>query len=248
MNQLNQTMEEYQKANKKLFMMRIEQKIFDMADTEEVVSILKESGFAAISLICTDGLNACLTLAEKLVSSMNMPVVLETGFHKVFTYGIAQFAQDAARAGISGVRIPDLPFEEQGQLAVYLLEEDGPFLIREITPSSGDRIVQNMQFARGFIWCSSEGNVDFLSGLQGDPYMFFLYAVEAAATRPVLLEFGNRCPGDLSAYLESADGAIVGNALIEDFRRRGYSAKLLREYALRFRKKEKDSKTGIKNS
>ena len=137
-------------------------------------------------------------------------------------------------AGISGIRIPDLPFEEQGQLAVYLLDEEGPFLIREITPASGDRIIQNMQFARGFIWCSSEGNMEFLSSLQGDPLVFYLYAVEAAATRPVLLDFDSRYLSGLESYLESADGAIVGKELMDVFRREGYSSKKLKEFCSRF--------------
>lgn len=241
MNRLNQTLEQYRKVDKKLFMMRLEQRIFQLMESdeaiakpEEVASVLKESGFGGISLICTDALNDCLELAKTFSLRLRYPVILETGFHKILKYGIADFARDAAQAGVSGIRVPDLPFEEQGQLAVYLLDESGPFLIREITPASGDRIIQNMQFARGFVWCSNEGNVEFLSELQGDPYMFYLYAVEAAATLPVLLEFGSRCYGDLENYLGSADGVIVGNDLIDRFRREGYSSKGLREYCGRF--------------
>lgn len=234
MNQLNRVMERYKRAENKLFVMRFEQKTFQTATPDEVVSILNESNFGAISLICTDGLKDCLALSGTLAIQLKMPVILETEFHKVLKYGIANFAKEAAQNGISGIRIPDLPFEEQGQMAVYLLEEDGPFLIREITPASGDRIVQNMQFARGFIWCSNEGNVEFLSQLKGDPHVFYLYAVEAAATLPVLLEFHSRCYGDLENYLVCADGAIVGNDLMDHFRREGYSSKALREYCSRF--------------
>lgn len=234
MNQLNQVMNQYRKTDKKLFVMRMEQSIFQTAKPDELVPILKEGGFGAISLICTDRLEECLKLAESLTVPWKLPVILETDFHWILKMGIADFAKAAAQAGVSGIRVPDLPFEEQGQLAVYLLEEEGPFLIREITPASGDRIIQNMQFARGFIWCDREGNVQFLSELQGDPYVFYLYAVEAAATLPILLEFNSRCLGDLENYLNSADGAIVGNDLMDRFHKEGYSSKALREYCSRF--------------
>ncbi|MDD7389827.1 MAG: tryptophan synthase subunit alpha [Lachnospiraceae bacterium] len=234
MNQLNRILTENQETGKKLMVLRMEQKALQSAPADEVVSILKEKKFGGISLICTDALAECLKLAEELACRQQMPVILETGFHKVLKYGIADFAKAAASAGISGIRIPDLPFEEQGQLAVYLLDEDGPFLIREITPASGDRIIQNMQYARGFVWCSSEGNTEFLSGLEGDPLIYYLYAVEAAATRPVLLDFGNRYYSELQEYLNSADGAIVGRDLIETFRRDGYSSRLLSEFCGRF--------------
>lgn len=233
MNQLNQMIEQYQKNQKKLFVMRMEQQNFQTAVPEDVVSILKEEGFAALSLVCNGSLKDCLKLTAQ-ITDKEMPVVLEAAFHKILRYGLAEFARDAASAQISGIRVSDLPFEEQGQLAVHLLDEEGPCLIREITPASGDRIVQNMQFARGFIWCSKEGNVDFLSALDGDPYVFYLYAVEAAATRPVLLDFGSRCLGELENYLDFADGAIVGTDLMAVFSKEGYSSSALKEYCGRF--------------
>lgn len=234
MNQLNQIISDKQKNGEKLFMLRVEQDILENVPLGEMVSILKEKNFNAICLVCTGALESCMELSENLIGSLHMPVVLETSFHRVIKYGMAEFAKAAGRAGISGIRIPDLPFEEQGQLAVYLLDEEGPFLIREITPASGDRIIQNMQFARGFIWCSSEGNMEFLSSLQGDPLVFYLYAVEAAATRPVLLDFDSRYLSGLESYLESADGAIVGKELMDVFRREGYSSKKLKEFCSRF--------------
>lgn len=234
MNQLSRILTDNQDTGKKILVLRMEQKTLESAPLKEVASILKEKNFDAVSLICTGSLADCLKLAEDMACRQQLPVILETGFHKVLKYGIAGFAKAAASAGISGIRIPDLPFEEQGQLAVYLLDEEGPFLIREITPSSGDRIIQNMQYARGFVWCSSEGNTEFLSGLEGDPLIYYLYAVEAAATRPVFLDFGSRHYDDLQEYLNSADGAIVGNDLIESFRREGYSPRMLSEFCSRF--------------
>ena len=234
MNQLNSILAENQDTGKKLFVIRMEQTILETAPLKEAVSILKEKKFGAVSLICTDSLDDCLKLAKDLIQGHQIPVILETVFHKILKYGIGKFAEAAASAGISGIRVPDLPFEEQGQMAVYLLDEEGPFLIREISPASGDRIIQNMQFARGFVWCSSEGNMEFLSGLEGDPLFFYLYAVEAAATRPVLLDFGSRHYCNLQEYLASADGAIVGNDLMDSFRREGYSSRLLSEFCGRF--------------
>ncbi|MDO5410684.1 MAG: tryptophan synthase subunit alpha [Lachnospiraceae bacterium] len=234
MNQFNQMIKQYQEENRKLFMLRMEQNVFQSAVPAAAASILKEEGFGAVNLICTDSLEKCLELAGIFTHRLDLPVVLETGFHKILKYGLAAFAKKAAEAGISGIRVPDLPFEEQGQLAVYFLEEEGPFLIREITPASGDRIIQNMQFARGFIWCSSSGNMEFLSSLEGDPCTFYLYAVEAAATLPVLLDFNTNSYEEVEKYLPSADGVIAGNNLIDRLRREGYSSQLLREYCHSF--------------
>lgn len=234
MNQLNAVFQSNQKSGGKLLALRLEQQVLQGLDLHRVAQVLREAGIGAVSLVCSDNLQICLKLAGQLAKEEGLPVILETDFHKVFRMGTPGFAKAAAENGVSAVRIPNLPFEEQGQLAVYLLDEDGPFLVREITPASGDRIVQNMQFARGFIWCSSKGNVEFLSGLPGDPYIFYLYAVEAAATQPVMLEFGSRNRAELADYLDLADGAIIGDDLTEQFRAEGFSWELLQEYCNRF--------------
>lgn len=234
MNQLNQLLESYQSNGKKLRMLRLEQSVFQTAVPAAVTTVMKENQFEAICLIATLDLEDCLSLCKTLACRLEMPVVLEVAFHKVLRYGISRFAEMAGSAGVSGIRVPDLPFEEQGQLAVHLLDEEGPFLIREVTPASGDRIIQNMQFARGFIWCSNQGNVEFLSSLAGDPLTFYLYAVEAAATRPFLLDFNSKSYGEAEKYLDAAAGMIVGEDLADEIRENGYSADLLRQYCSRF--------------
>lgn len=234
MNQLNAVFQSNQKSGTKLLTLRLEQQALRDIDLHQVSELLHTSGIEAISLICTGSIQECLDLAKQFAKMEGIPVILETDFHKVFRMGTAAFAKAAAESCVSAVRIPNLPFEEQGQLAVYMLDEEGPFLVREITPASGDRIVQNMQFARGFIWCSNQGSIDFLSGLPGDPYMFYLYAAEAAATQPVMLEFGSRNREELEAYLDLADGAIIGDDLAEDFRSNGFSMEALETYCQKF--------------
>ena len=233
MNPMIEKLQHLEKENKKLFCIKLSEKILDNEIIQSQIQILKNSAIESVCLICSHNLQLCLDSAAQYVQA-GFCVILETGFHPVFRYGIPAFAQAAAKAGISGIRVPDLPFEEQGQLAVYLLDEDGPFLIREIAPSSGDRIVQNMQFARGFVWCSNAGNMDFLSQLPGDPLQFYMYAVEAAAVLPVLIDFGKNSREQLNDYLDSAAGAIIGSELIERFERGGYHPAAFGEYCSRF--------------
>lgn len=233
MNQMIERLQCCERDNRKLFCIRLPEKILDKANIQSQIEILKKSAIDGVCLVCSHNLQMCLDAAVLYVQA-GLSVILETDFHRIFRYGIPAFAKEAAKTGISGIRVPNLPFEEQGQLAVYLLEEDGPFLIREITPSSGDRIVQNMQFARGFVWCSSAGNMDFLSQLSGDPLQFYMYAVEAAAVLPVLLDFGKNSREQLDVYLESASGAVIGNELMERFEREGYQPAVLDEYCSRF--------------
>ena len=234
-NRLIQLLDKNQSSGEKLMIMRLNQSLIPVQEIESAVQILKESGFRAVCLVCDEDMEACLKSAAEFAAK-DMSVILETEFHKVFLYGIPDFARQAAASSVSGIRVPNLPFEEQGQLAVYLLDEEGPFLIREISASSGDRIVQNMQFARGLIWCTNQGNLDFLSGLDGDPYMFYLFAADAAATQPVIIDFGSTCRADMESYLEVVSGAVAGSGLAEQMQSCGYSADVLKSYCGQFQK------------
>src|SRR6185503_16676005 len=51
-----------------------------------------------------------LTLASKL-SGSHVPVVLMSYLNPIFKYGIEKFVEDAKNAGISGLIIPDAPFD-----------------------------------------------------------------------------------------------------------------------------------------
>ena len=93
-----------------------------------------------------------------------------------------------------------------------------------------------MQFARGLIWCTNQGNLDFLSGLDGDPYMFYLFAADAAATQPVIIDFSSTCRADMESYLEMVSGAVAGSGLAEQMQSCGYSADVLKSYCGQFQK------------
>lgn len=235
MNRLIQLLNNNQLSGEKLMIMRLNQSLIPVSEISSAAQILKENGFEAVCLVCDDDMDFCLKSAAEFAAN-DISVIFETDFHKVFLYGIPAFARQAAASSVSGIRVPNLPFEEQGQLAVYLLDEEGPFLIREISASSGDRIVQNMQFARGLIWCTNQGNLDFLSGLDGDPYMFYLFAADAAATQPVIIDFGSKCRADMENYLETVSGAVVGSGLAEQMQSAGYSADVLKSYCRQFQK------------
>ena len=157
-----------------------------------------------VLMISVDGnLEGCL----KMAAGIKGPVILEVCFHKVFCYGLAAFASDLQAAGLDAVRVPDLPYEERGQLAVHLLDLEGPFLISEITPASGDRIMAITQYARGFVWCSGRGVPGKLRELPGDPLEFYLYAVDAACPVPYVLDFPGMTENRLTTYAEAAEGA-----------------------------------------
>lgn len=234
MSILDEMFAQAEKYGKRILIMRLAQSLFDTASEKEVADTLKGYGMNLVTLRCTGNMNACLNLAGRLVKEQGLQVILESDFHKIYRYGLGNFAKDSKEADICGIHCPNLPLEEQNQLRIYLMEVEGACILSEIDPSSGDRIVDTMETAKGFLWTIKEGNMDFLSHLPGDPYTYFLFAAEAAATLPVVLDFNINSPADYEEYEMNMAGAVIGDALMRYFAAEGYNKEMLDAYCKRF--------------
>lgn len=58
-------------------------------------------------------------MVEKVSKKVTVPLVFLTYLNPVFKYGYKAFCRRCAEAGISGLIIPDLPFEERGELEPF---------------------------------------------------------------------------------------------------------------------------------
>lgn len=152
-----------------------------------------------------------LSLAKKLrrENDPDIPLVLRLSFHQVFRYGLEAFTDACTEAGVDGIRIPDLPMEEQPQLKVYLLKEGAPYLLQEICPQSGDRIPDVTGYAKGYVYCTADPALWDEQLEYGSMLSFFLYAAEAVCPIPLILEFKNMDREGMKPYLEIAAGMTV---------------------------------------
>ena len=138
-----------------------------------------------------------------------VPVALRLPFHQVFRYGLEAFTDACMEAGVDGLRILDLPMEEQPQLKVYLLKEGAPYLLQEICPQSGDRIPDVTGYAKGYVYCTADPAFWEEQTEYGNMLSFFLYAAEAVCPVPLVLDFKNTDEAGIREYLEIAGGRTV---------------------------------------
>ncbi len=152
-----------------------------------------------------------LALAKKLRREhhLEMPLALCLSFHQVFRYGLEAFTDACMEAGVDGIRIPDLPMEEQPQLKVYLLKEGAPYLLQGICPQSGDRIPDVTGYAKGYVYCTADPALWDEQLEYGNMLSFFLYAAEAVCPIPLILDFKNMDREGMQPYLETAAGMTV---------------------------------------
>ena len=93
-------------------------------------------------------------LTKKLRETITVPMVYMTYANVVFSYGCEKFAQKAADAGIDGLILPDVPYEEKEEFT-EVFDRYGLDLISMIAPTSEERIAMIAKEAKDFIYMVS---------------------------------------------------------------------------------------------
>jgi tryptophan synthase alpha chain len=161
---------------------------------------------------------------------VNVPIVLLTYYNPVFNYGVDAFFASCERIGIDGVIIPDLPFEEQGEVRPAA-DEHGVDIIQMVAPTSEDRIRRNVKNATGFVYVvSSMGVTGMRSEIETD-LDHMMKIIRETTDVPAAIGFGIHTPEQARAMAEKADGVITGSGVVNIIGEHGDKAdEALKEY------------------
>lgn len=153
-------------------------------------------------------------LVKKLRQSVTIPMVFMTYANVVFSYGTDKFLGRAAEAGIQGLILPDVPFEEKGEFEP-LCAKYGLELVSMIAPTSQQRIWAIAREAKGFVYCvSSLGVTGIRSNITTD-IGSMVALVKEAKDIPTAVGFGISTPEQAKDMAQKADGVIVGSAIVK---------------------------------
>lgn len=162
-------------------------------------------------------------LTKKLRKTITVPMVYMTYANVVFSYGCEKFAQKAADAGIDGLILPDVPYEEKEEFT-EVFDRYGLDLISMIAPTSEDRIAMIAKEAKGFIYMvSSLGVTGTRSEITTD-ISTMTDLVKKNTEVPCAVGFGISTPEQAAKMAELSDGAIVGSAIIKIIAKYGEKA------------------------
>jgi tryptophan synthase alpha chain len=156
---------------------------------------------------------------------LTAPLVAMGYVNPILTYGEERFAADAAAAGLDGAIVPDLPLEESGPLAAALRARGLDFvpLLAPTTPEARARAIA--AGASGFVYYVSVTGVTGARDALPADLPARLAAVRAwVAPLPLAVGFGISTPAQAAALAQSADGIVVGSALVRAAHERGADA------------------------
>jgi tryptophan synthase alpha chain len=162
-------------------------------------------------------------LVKRLRETVTVPMVFMTYANVVFSYGAERFISNAAEAGVQGLILPDVPFEEKADFEP-LCAKYGLELVSMIAPTSHDRIQMIATEAKGFIYCvSSLGVTGVRSSITTD-IGSMIELVRQASDTPAAVGFGISTPEQAAKMAKVADGVIVGSAIVKLIAQHGKDA------------------------
>ena len=143
------------------------------------------------------------------------PIVLMGYFNPIYVRGVDKFLAEAKEAGVDGLIVVDLPPEEDDELCIPALKA-GLNFIRLATPTTDDkRLPKVLTNTSGFLYYVS------ITGITGAATPDYSKVADAVARikkqtqLPIAVGFGVKNAQTAAAIAASADGVVVGSALID---------------------------------
>ena len=151
-----------------------------------------------------------LQTVRTIRQTSQIPIVLYTYLNPIVQFGWDEFHAAAAEAGVDGLLILDLPPEEDTTSG-----DDRIVHVRLVAPTTPpERMKQIAAKARGFIYyVSREGVTGVREGVSASlPEQVKM--LRQVTDLPIAVGFGISTPDQARAVAETADGVVVGSAIV----------------------------------
>lgn len=158
---------------------------------------------------------ACFDLIARARRESQTPAVVMTYFNLIHSRGLLRFADEARAAGVSGLIVPDLPYEECSQLHA-VLSERSMALIQLVAPTtSSQRAAMLAAYSSGWVYAVSRMGVTGEQQSLASSGTEVISRIKPHTDLPVLLGVGISTPEQAAEACRVADGVIVGSALLK---------------------------------
>lgn len=150
---------------------------------------------------------------------LKVPIILMGYANPFLAYGIRNFAIDAAKAGVNGLIVPDLPPGEANDW-VNELKPKGMDMIFFLSPTtSSERMRKVIALSSGFIYCLSVTGVTGARRDLSDSLPDFIKRAKKETKIPLVVGFGISDAGHVRDVVRYADGVVVASAILKEIKK-----------------------------
>jgi len=148
-------------------------------------------------------------------NEIDTPIILMGYYNPIYHYGVQEFAEHAARAGVDGVIVVDLPPEEADELTVHLRANDIHMIFLAAPTSSDERLPAILDGASGFVYYVAITGITGTASANEDAVKDAMARLRRHTDLPIAVGFGIKTPEQARAIAAHCDAAVVGSAIVE---------------------------------
>ena len=175
-------------------------------------SVIQDASARALANGCT--VDRLFDMVARLRTKTNIPLLFMTYANPIFVYGSNRFMAKCKEAGIDGIIVPDIPFEEKDEFEEEC-EQYGISMVSLIAPTSGERTEMIAKEAEGFLYCVSSLGVTGTRAKIDTGIEELIQKVKKVSSIPCAVGFGISTPEQARDMAAISDGVIVGSAVVK---------------------------------
>jgi tryptophan synthase alpha chain len=172
-------------------------------------------------------LSAILTMIESIRTVSEIPICLFGYYNPILSYGADRFAARAKEAGVDGILVVDLPFEEADELRRYTDPKGIDFISLIAPTTSMERVKMIAQRATGFLYYISVTGVTGTAKPQVEEVKKDVERIRKVTALPLAVGFGISTPQQAKEIAPYADGIVVGSAVVKMITENSHQADLV---------------------
>lgn len=158
-----------------------------------------------------------LRLVRVLHAEANSPIVVMSYANPIYRYGISQFVKEAKNCGVSGVIIPDMPFDsKEGVELISACKRYDIYPITVVSPGiPRARLKKIAMHAKGFVYCTSRRGTTGADGCFDSKITQYLENMREIFDLPLAVGFGVRTAKDVSQLAPHAEIIVAGSLFVK---------------------------------
>ena len=147
---------------------------------------------------------------------VQIPLILMGYLNPILHYGFEEFCKSCVESGVSGMIIPDLPFDDYQNIVKPIADRYDLRVIMLITPETSEERIRFIdQNTDGFIYMVSSAAITGAQQSFDDAKQAYFRRIDAMNLRnPRMIGFGISNRQTLQSAQQNAAGAIIGSKFV----------------------------------
>ncbi|VAI23337.1 unnamed protein product [Triticum turgidum subsp. durum] len=171
---------------------------------------------AARALAAGATTDTMMSMLKEVTPELSCPVVIFSYFNPIVRRGAGSFAAAAKEAGVKGIIIPDLPYEEMHAFRKKAIKNNLELILLTTPATPLERMKEITKASEGFVYLVSVVGVTGARANVNPCVKDLLQEIRQVTDKAVAVGFGISTPEHVSQIAEwGSDGVIIGSAMVK---------------------------------